>query len=71
METVTKFDIVDKVKQEQEEQEEEGYESTQIPPVDEIDERNRFDRWSMDYRPMSSTIRYGDDIKIRYKRRKR
>ena len=34
-------------------EEERGYESTQIPPVDEIDERNRFDRWSLDSRPMS------------------
>jgi hypothetical protein len=34
-------------------EEERGYESTVIPPVDEIDERNRFDRWSLDRRPMS------------------
>ena len=34
-------------------QEERGYENTQIPPVDEIDERNRFDRWSIDNKPMS------------------
>ena len=34
-------------------EEERGYESTQIPPVDEIDERNRFDRWSIDNKPMS------------------
>ena len=27
--------------------------NTQIPPVDEIDERNRFDRWSIDNKPMS------------------
>ena len=33
--------------------EEKGYENTQIPPVDEIDERNRFDRWSIDNKPMS------------------
>ena len=35
-------------------EEERGYESTQIPPIDEIDERNRFDRWSIDSRPMRS-----------------
>ena len=34
--------------------EERGYELTQIPPIDEIDERNRFDRWSIDSRPMSA-----------------
>ena len=34
-------------------EEERGYEDTQIPPIDEIDERNRFDRWSIDSRPMS------------------
>ena len=51
------------------EEEERGYESTQIPPIDEIDERNRFDRWSIESKPMSSQICYGDEIKVRYKRR--
>ena len=44
--------------------EERGYESTQIPPVDEIDERNRFDRWSIDSRPMSSE--YVAKMKAKY-----
>ena len=35
-------------------EEERGYEDTQIPPVDEIDERNRFDRWTIDNKPMSA-----------------
>ena len=45
-------------------EEEKGYESTQIPPVDEIDERNRFDRWSIDSRPMSS--QYVMEMKSKY-----
>src|SRR6476619_1780153 len=50
------------------EPEEKGYESTQIPPIDSIDERNRFDRWSMERRPVSAkyvikmTSKYGIPI---------
>ena len=44
--------------------EERGYDSTQIPPIDEIDERNRFDRWSIDSRPMSS--KYIMEMKSKY-----
>ena len=49
-------------------EEERGYESTQIPPIDEIDERDRFDRWSIESKPMSSQVCYGDGIKVRNKR---
>ena len=45
-------------------EEERGYESTQIPPVDEIDERNRFDRWSIESKPMSS--QYVIEMKSKY-----
>ena len=44
--------------------EERGYESTQIPPIDEIDERNRFDRWSIESKPMSS--QYVIEMKSKY-----
>ena len=52
-------------------EEERGYEDTQIPPVDEIDERNRFDRWSIDTKPMSRQVHCEDGIKVGYPNRKR
>ena len=51
-------------------EEERGYEDTQIPPVDKIDERNRFDRWSLDSRPMSPKVHFGNGIKVWYPNRK-
>ena len=35
-------------------EQERGYESTQIPPVDYPDERKRFDKWTLEGKPMSA-----------------
>ena len=44
--------------------EERGYESTQIPPVDYPDERKRFDKWTLEGKPMSA--KYIMEMKSRY-----
>ena len=44
--------------------EERGYESTQIPPVDYPDERERFDKWTVEGKPMSA--KYIMEMKSKY-----
>jgi hypothetical protein len=44
--------------------EEKGYESTQIPPVDYPDERMRFDKWTLEGKPMSA--KYIMEMKSKY-----
>ena len=44
--------------------EERGYESTQIPPVDYPDERERFDKWTLEGKPMSA--KYIMEMKSKY-----
>ena len=44
--------------------EERGYESTQIPPVDYPDERKRFDKWTLEGKPMSA--KYIMEMKSKY-----
>ena len=44
--------------------EEQGYESTQIPPVDYPDERKRFDKWTLEGKPMSA--KYIMEMKSKY-----
>lgn len=41
-----------------------GYEKTQIPPVDYPQERERFDRWTLESKPMSS--KYVMEMKSKY-----
>jgi hypothetical protein len=49
---------------EREQREDQGYEKTQIPPVDYPQERERFDRWTLESRPMSS--KYIMEMKSKY-----